>query len=426
MGDGIIQSMIVSSLRGRLNQLVADVTAIPLWPTLITLWERFQQDRLGLNASSLTYTTVLALVPFFAVVLSVFTAFPAFGHMQGALQQWLVTSLVPAGIADNLMGYLTQFAGKASQLGLLGLVGLAVTAVSLMLTIDTTLNQIWRVQRPRPLSQRILVYWAALTLGPLLLSASLVITSYVLTVSRGWLPDMPVGLGVGLAILQFLLMTGGFTLLYRYVPNTPVRWRDALSGAVFVTAGLALARQVLGLYLGRIPTYSVIYGTFATVPILLLWIYVGWLIVLLGAVIAAYLPTLLSGAVRRGGGPGWEFRLAIEALQALARGRANAVHGLTRPQLARALEVDGLQLAPVLNALEALDWIGQLSTQRENQEPRLVLLADPATTPLAPLVDRLLLAPTAMPGLSCQDKPWSALMLADVVAPRPKDAQALK
>ena len=418
--------MIVSSLRGRLNQLVADVTAIPLWPTLTTLWERFQQDRLGLNASSLTYTTVLALVPFFAVVLSVFTAFPVFGQMQGALQQWLLTSLVPAGIAENVMGYLTQFAGKASQLGLLGLVGLTVTAVMLMLTIDTTLNQIWRAQRPRPLSQRILVYWAALTLGPLLLSASLAITSYVVTVSRGWLPDMPLGLDVGLAVLQFLLMTGGFTLLYRYVPNTPVRWRHALIGAVFVTAGLALARHVLGLYLGRIPTYSVIYGAFATVPILLLWIYVGWLIVLLGAVIAAYLPTLLSGAVRRGGGPGWEFQLAIEALRALAQSHADGAHGLTRPQLARALEVDGLQLAPVLNALEALDWIGELSTQRENQEPRLVLLADPAGTSLAPLVDRLLLAPTAIPGLAGQDKPWSALMLADVATPRPKDAQALK
>ena len=418
--------MIVSSLRGRLNQLVADVTAIPLWPTLTTLWERFQQDRLGLNASSLTYTTVLALVPFFAVVLSVFTAFPVFGQMQGALQQWLLTSLVPAGIAENVMGYLTQFAGKASQLGLLGLVGLTVTAVMLMLTIDTTLNQIWRAQRPRPLSQRILVYWAALTLGPLLLSASLAITSYVVTVSRGWLPDMPLGLDVGLAVLQFLLMTGGFTLLYRYVPHTPVRWRHAFIGAVFVTAGLGLGRWALGLYLGRIPTYSVIYGTFATVPILLLWIYVGWLIVLLGAVIAAYLPTLLSGAVRRGGGPGWEFQLAIEALRALAQSHADGAHGLTRPQLARALEVDGLQLAPVLNALEALDWIGELSTQRENQEPRLVLLADPAGTSLAPLVDRLLLAPTAIPGLAGQDKPWSALTLADVVAPSLKDAQALK
>ena len=96
--------MIVSSLRGRLNQLVADVTAIPLWPTLTTLWERFQQDRLGLNASSLTYTTVLALVPFFAVVLSVFTAFPVFGQMQGALQQWLLTSLVPAGILIRFIG----------------------------------------------------------------------------------------------------------------------------------------------------------------------------------------------------------------------------------------------------------------------------------------------------------------------------------
>ena len=385
--------MIVSSLRGRLNQLVADVTAIPLWPTLTTLWERFQQDRLGLNASSLTYTTVLALVPFFAVVLSVFTAFPVFGQMQGALQQWLLTSLVPAGIAENVMGYLTQFAGKASQLGLLGLVGLTVTAVSLMLTIDKTLNQIWRASQTRPLGQRVLVYWAALTLGPLVMGASLAISSYVVTASRGWLPDLPGGVDAALAALQLLLMAGGLTLLYRFVPNTPVRWRHALAGALFVTVCLGLARHGLGLYLTRIPTYSVIYGTLATLPILLLWIYLAWLIVLLGAVIAAYLPSLLSGVARRGGGAGWDFRLAVEVLQALAAARDGAARGLTLPQLAQAARVDALQLSPALAVLAALDWVGQLDTRGENEEPRHVLLIEPARQPLRPLAERLLLAP---------------------------------
>ncbi|HMN21568.1 MAG TPA: YihY family inner membrane protein [Ottowia sp.] len=401
---------------GRLRRAVADLAEFPLGATALTLWQRFQQDRLSLTASSLTYTTVLALVPFFAVVLSVFTAFPAFGQLQAALQQWLVESLIPGSIAGHVMGYLTQFASKASQLGLIGMAGLTVTAVSLMLTIDKTLNQIWRTSRQRPLGQRVLVYWAALTLGPLVMGASLAITSYVVTVSRGWLPDLPGGVDFALAALQFLLLTGGVTLLYRYVPNTPVRWAHALAGAVFVTICLGLARGALGLYLARIPTYSAIYGAFATLPILLLWIYLSWLIVLLGAVIAAYLPSLLAGAMRRPDGPGWEFRLAIELLAALARARSAPARGLTRPELAHALQVDVLQLAPLLDALDALDWVGELGTRRENEEPRLVLLAEPAAVPLAPLVDRLLLAPAAEAVPAWRDKPLAALTLSDALA----------
>lgn len=378
------------------------------------LGERLQQDRLGLTASSLTYTTVLALVPFFAVVLSVFTAFPAFGQMEVALQRWLVESLIPASIGGHVMDYLTQFAGKASQLGLLGFAGLVVTAVSLMLTIDRTLNQIWRVNRARPLGQRILVYWAALTLGPLVMGASLAITSFIATTSRGWLPDLPGGVDFALAGLQFLLMTGGVTLLYRFVPHTPVRWQHALAGAVFVTVCLGLARYGLGLYLSRIPTYSVIYGTFATVPILLLWIYLSWLIVLLGAALAANLPSLLLGQPRREPAPGWEFQLACEALQALARARASDARGLTRTQLSATLHADVLQLAPVLEVLQALDWVGELGVQRENEQARLVLLADPATTALQPLVERLLLAPQAALQPCWREQPLHALRLADV------------
>ena len=399
----------------RLQRLAEGVVDFPLYPTLLTLWQRLLQDRLGLTASSLTFTTVLALVPFFAVVLSVFTAFPAFAHLQGALQQWLIDSLIPPSIASNVTGYLTQFAGKASQLGAAGFAGLVVTAVSLLLTIDKTFNQIWRADHKRPLGQRVLVYWAALTLGPLVLAASLAITSYVVTASRGWLPHVPGGVNMALAALQFLLSTGALMALYRYVPNTPVRWRHAAVGALFVTVCLALARQALGWYLSRVPTYSVIYGTFATVPILLLWIYLGWLIVLWGAVIAAYLPSLLAGAVRRGGGPGWEFQLACEALQALAQTRGQAPYGLTLPVLTQRLKVDPLALRPVLDALQALGWTGQLASASDRVPACHVLLAEPADTPLAPLIDRLLLAPDAQAGARWRDKPWAALMLADVV-----------
>ncbi len=407
--------MIPTAFLARLRVFIAGVTDFPVLPTAAMLWERFQQDRLGLTASALTFTSTLALVPFFAVVLSVFTAFPIFGQLQGALQQWLIDSLIPASISGSVMDYLTQFAGKASELGLAGFVGLAVTALSLMLTIDQTLNEIWRASQKRRLTQRILVYWAALTLGPLVMGASLAITSYLVTHSRGWLPDLPGGVDFALGLLQFALMAGGLALLYRIVPNTPVKWRHALAGGVFVALGLALARQSLGWYLASIPTYSLIYGTFATVPILLLWIYVSWLIVLFGAVIAAYLPSLLGGVSRRGGGPGWDFLLATEVLQALARVRRTRTRGLTLPQLARWLKVDTLQLGPVMAALQSLDWVGQLATSAENEEPRHVLLAEPAHTPLAPLMARLLLASDRKLDGVWRRKPLDELRLADIL-----------
>ncbi len=410
------------ALAARAQAFLTELTDFPVRPTAHTLWQRFRQDRLGLTASALTFTTVLALVPFVAVALSVFTAFPAFGQLQQALQQWLIDSLIPASIADSVMGYLTQFAGQASELGLLGFAGLTLVSLSLMLTIDKTLNQIWRSSQTRPLSQRILVYWTALTLGPLVMGASLAISSYVVTASRGWLPDLPGSVDAALALLQLLLMVGSLTLLYRLVPNTPVRWRHALAGALFVSVCLGLARQGLGWYLTRMPTYSVIYGTLATLPILLLWIYLGWLIVLFGAVIAAYLPSLLSGVARRSGGPGWDFRLALELLQALAAARDGAGRGLTLPQLAQALRVDALQLSAAMAALTGLDWVGQLGTRSENEEPRHVLLIEPRRQLLRPLVERLLLAPDeALAGWWARGL-RSEATVADVLSPAATDS----
>ena len=394
--------MNLSALRQRITdaaQACADsARQFPLFPTLAMLWTRFKQDRLGLCAGSLTFTATLALVPLFTVALSVFTAFPLFGRLRVALEKWLAGSLIPEGIASNVMGYLTQFSSKAGALGITGFAAFTFTAVSLVLTIDHTLNDIWRVPRRRPIGQRVLVYWAVLTLGPLALASSVAITSYVVTRSRGWAPGlahMPGGVNVALALLQFALMTGALTLLYRYVPNTPVRWRHAGAGGLLACLGLTLARQGLGWYLGRIPTYSVIYGAFATLPILLLWIYLSWLAVLFGAVIAAYLPSLLNGmardALRLGGTPGWDFQMALEIVQQLARSRGGGVHGLTTDDLAAALRTDTLHLNAALDALQALDWVGQLATRTGNEPPRHALIADPAATPLAPLVERLLL-----------------------------------
>jgi membrane protein len=395
--------------------LLADLSRFPWKSTALTLRERFREDRLGLTASSLTFTTTMALVPFFTVALAVFTAFPMFGKLQGALQAWLVQSLVPDAIARQVLGYLTQFAGKASRLGAAGLAALFITALALALTIDRTLNSIWRVKRPRPLAQRVLIYWAFMTLGPLLLGASLSISSYVISASRGLVAAMPGAVQGLLNVFEFFLLAGGLAALYRYVPNTPVRRGHAWAGGLFAAIGIELARKLLALYIGTVPTYSMVYGAFATLPILLVWIYVAWIIVLLGAVIAAYLPSLVAGTPRRGGGHGWQFQLALEVLRELHRARTSARRGLSIPQLCAALQLDALQLEPVLETLVALDWIGRVNEVEDEEETRYILLADVQATALEPLMRHLLLPHSEATAKLWKSGRLSSVYLKDVV-----------
>ena len=294
---------------------------------------------------------------------------------------------MPENIAKQVLSYLNQFAAKAGQIGWAGALVLLFTALALILTIDRKLNDIWRVRTARPLTQRILVYWAVLTLGPLLLGASLSVTSYALSASRGLVAALPGGVRFLLDTFQFALVLGGMSALYRYVPNTRVRWSHALVGGLFVATALELAKSLLAWYLAKVPTYSVVYGTFATVPILLVWFYLAWVIVLLGAVVTAYLPSLLSGIERRGNYPGWRFQLALETLVQLQAVRDAPRHGLGLEVIAQTLRVDPLHLEEPIAAMVALDWLGRL----DEEEERYVLLQDPAHLPLAPLAQRLLL-----------------------------------
>ena len=371
--------------------LLAEISNFPWRDTAATLGARFREDRMGLTASSLTFTTSIGLVPLLTVALAVFTAFPMFSKLQAALEAWLVSSLIPETISRPVMGYLTQFSGQASKLGVVGLAVLVVTAIALILTVDRTLNSIWRVRKPRPLAQRVLIYWAAITLGPLVLAVSLAVTSFVVSASSGWVGAMPMSVRLLLDLAQFFLVAGGMAALYRFVPNTYVRWAHAWMGGLFVAAGLEIAKKLIGLYLNAVPTYSMVYGAFAALPILLVWIYVSWVIVLLGAAIAAYLPSLLARVVRRGSAHGWQFQLAIETLRHLDHTRRTASIGLSASELAKLLEIDRLQLEPVLETLVALGWIGQLSDAHGGTELRSVLLVQADTTLLEPLIRQLLL-----------------------------------
>jgi membrane protein len=412
--SGMIQPMIVPQLQ----EFFERISQFPWRNTARTLRQRFREDRLGQTAGSLTFTTTIALVPMVTVALAVLTAFPLFGDFQVVLQKRLVESLVPDNISRQVLGYLTLFASKASRLGVAGVMALLFSALALVFTIDRTLNAIWRVRKRRPLAHSMLLYWTAITLGPLLMGASLVMMSEFVAASRGVAPEGAGNLRWLFGTLEFLLLAWAVSALYRFVPYTQVRWSHALVGGIWVATATEVARRVLAYYFGQMSTYSVVYGAFATVPILLVWIYLAWSIVLIGAVLVANLPSLLGGIARDGRSVGWRFQLAIEVLQRLELARNSDEHGASMTTLCEDLVLDPLQIEDVLSALVDLDWIARLSEsvdarQTHVKEARYVILADPHRTPLAPLMERLLLvrSPEAE-GLWMK---WQDLRLRDVL-----------
>jgi membrane protein len=402
----------IEFLRSTLNHFVH----FPWRPMLRNLWSRFREVRLGMTASSLTFTTVLALVPLFTLGLAIFTAFPMFSQVQDQLQRWLIESLVPESISRQVLGSLTQFSRKASRLGLVGLAAVVVTLLALLVTIDRTMGQIWRVSRPRPWGQRILIYWVGLTLGPLLLGASLAISSYLFSGYLSGLGDwLPVSVRNLLDLVEFCLLAACVTGLYYYLPNTRVDWRHAMLGGVGVALGLELAKKVLAVYLAQMPTYSTIYGAFSAVPILLVWIYVAWVVVLLGAVVTASLPEMGRQAKRQADGPGWSFKLALEVLKRLSLARITSPQGLRVSELADELHLEHRHAQFVLDALLELKWVGRLEQSNTQIESAWVLLVDLSVTQLEPLVKKLCLHPSQATELLWQKTQLPQLMLADVI-----------
>ena len=262
---------------------------------LLAMFRQGRALRLAQTASSLAFLSLLALVPVFSIALSVLTALPMFERLRDALQKFLAGNLFLPSFADTVVSYLNQFAARASELSALGALVFSATAFTALLTIDRTLNLIWATDRPRPLTRRMTLYWTLLTLGPLLLAASLAVNGLIVS---DWVSELKSRSiqRLWFNLVNWLTAIGGLTLLYRLVPNAPVRWRDAGLGAVLATVVLELLKDLLGLYMVRLPTYTVIYGAFAVLPIFLLWLFTFWLTVLLGALCAANLRYWGSGS----------------------------------------------------------------------------------------------------------------------------------
>jgi membrane protein len=253
---------------------------------------RLDEERLPQVAGSLTFTTVLALVPMLTIAFAIFTAFPLFQTFRASLEAYFIQSLMPRGIANTILGYLNQFAGKATRLSVFGAGGLVLTTIVMMLTIDRAFNHIWRVKTARPFAHRLMIYWTIVTLGPLLVGVSLTVTSYLFSATGGISSGYPLLSASISTVISILLTAAAFTLLYVVVPNRLVKWRDAACGGLLAAVAFEIAKRVFFVFITQFPAYRVIYGALAALPIFLIWIYVSWLITLMGAVLTAALPVV--------------------------------------------------------------------------------------------------------------------------------------
>ncbi|MGH8692231.1 MAG: YihY family inner membrane protein [Burkholderiales bacterium] len=286
---------------------------------LAVFW-RFYEERALQTAGSLTYTTLLSLVPLLTVALAVSTAFPVFDQTTGALQLFLLENFLPDATGIEVIAdQVSAFTRNAGRLTAIGLGVFAVTAVMLMMTIDVSLNRLFRVQRRRPMLQQVLIYWAVLTLGPVLIGASLSMTSFAVGASFGWMQLGQMADAV-LRVLPFVFTCAALTLLYAVVPYRHVPLRDALLGGVLAGIAFELAKRGFAVYLARFPTYTLIYGAFATIPIFLVWLYMSWVVVLAGATLTAMLPAYRFAEGRPIPGRDFADALAVLALLARAQG----------------------------------------------------------------------------------------------------------
>ncbi len=344
----------------RLRTLLDIVRQFKLLANFVVLvYRRFKEERCFQLCGSLTFTTLLALVPLITITLTVMTAFPVFNDIVETLRSFVVTNLVPAASSKLITVYMQQFADNAARLTALGIVFLGVTSIMLMLTIDRAFNTIWRVKRPRPLIQRVLIYWSVLTIGPLLVGGSLSLTSWLLTQSMGLGKQAPELTIAVLRLVPLLLTSVAFGFLYRTVPNRQVTVADAAVGGIIAALAFEVMKIGFGQFVARIATYKLVYGTFASLPIFLMWIYLSWVVVVFAAVITAVLPYWRSGGVLLKQPPGAQFVEAVEILKMLYRAYADG-RVLNLQQLRIAVKLSWEDAEAILDKLVAAGWVAKL------------------------------------------------------------------
>ena len=279
--------------------------------------ERFQANRCPQIAGSLTFTTLLSLVPLVTLAIVVFGRLPVFAGLGEEMRLFLVQNLLPDKAGRIIATYAVQFSQKATNLTLFGSVLLALGAFSLVLTIDREFNEIWGVRHPRRWSVRIPIYWATLTIGPLVAAGAIAASSFVLSASLGLVNEPAWVRSAVLHSVPYLLLAAFFTFLYGAIPNRPVARSHALIGGLAAVLLLALVQRGLALFISSFDNFTLIYGTFAALPIFLLWLYLSWVVILTGAVVASTLPAFLAHRQILPAFPGDQAYAAIKMLSLL-------------------------------------------------------------------------------------------------------------
>jgi membrane protein len=252
-------------------------------------FRRAREERLAQVAGSLTFTTVLSIVPLLAVSFALFTRFPMFKRFEQAIEVHLLKSLLPADISRTILQHLSHFAENANSLTLVGSLFVLATAMALLLTVENALNQIWQVRKGRPFFKRVGLYLLMLAIGPPVLGASLWATSYAVSASTGLIDTLPPSIKFVLDLGPVILSAVALTMVFYFVPNTKVRRRDAIAGGLIAGIAFELGKRGFAAYVLKVPTYKAVYGAFAAFPVFLLWVYFSWLVTLTAALITANL-----------------------------------------------------------------------------------------------------------------------------------------
>jgi len=359
------------------NQSSLTSADAPRLSRLRDLW-RFMQRRLSEEqvpqvAGSLTFTTVLAVVPVMTIAFAIFTTFPLFNTFRDALEAYFIQSLMPRGVTNTILDNLSLFAAKANRLSAVGAVTLVLTAIMMFAIVDRSLNRIWRVKTPRIFTQSLIVYWAIMTLGPLLIGASLSLTTLVSPVASTLAQQLPWMGTVAAISVSLLLMTMFFGLLYLIVPNRLVDWRDALIGGLVAAIAFEMTNRGFAFFITKFPSYRVIYGALAAVPIFLVWVYLFWLITLLGAVLAVALPVVKHERWWHKPVPGGEFIDAMSVLQVLVHAHQHqGVISLLSIRSKTRLGFD--EAESLLQRLLEAGWVGRVEVVK-NKASRWLQLA---------------------------------------------------
>lgn len=261
---------------------------------IVSVVRRFHAERCAQTAAALSFATLLGVVPMIAVGAAIISSMPFGSGLGPALEKFLLANLLPDKAGAVIAKYVGQFAHRAERVTLIGGLLIAATAIMQMLTIEHAFNAIWKITAARPWLRRVAMHLMALLLGPLVFGGSLVAITYLASVSFG-LVDEPLWVtNLFFKALPFAFMSVLFALVYWAVPNRPVRPGHAAAGGILAAIGFTLLQRLFSLYVAKLPTYAVIYGAFAAMPIFLAWLYVSWGIILAGALVTAELPGALA------------------------------------------------------------------------------------------------------------------------------------